>query len=250
MIKARVRNETNLTVAPLLSGLFSTKRLGIPAVAVNGDTWNARGSSVRNAVLSARYMRSRLLIVPTGSKAEVLPGNPNVSREVSGQQPTRGAVQGAQHPWGHSARLSPPGMPAPAISTTMPPKILGNVRATLGMNDENSFHLNLGNDKHNTIPLVRPTEGGVANLAAFNFVVRGRDRLLRKIIYFNDECRAVCACNNLRRILPPLQMRLIDVLHTTCGPLATKDAIECFRSGEIHALCTTGVVGMVCTLHS
>jgi hypothetical protein len=73
----------------------------------------------------------------------------------------------------------------------MPPKTLENVWATLGMNDENSFDLNLGNDKHNTIPLARPTEGGIANLAALNFVARGRDRPLRTIIYFNDE-RLTC----------------------------------------------------------
>jgi superfamily II DNA helicase RecQ len=85
----------------------------------------------------------------------------------------------------------PPRVPVPATSATMPPKTLENVWATLGMNAENSFDLNLGNDRHNIIPLVWPMEGGIANLAALNFVVRGRDRPLRTIIYFNDK-RLTC----------------------------------------------------------
>ena len=47
------------------------------------------------------------------------------------------------------------------------------MQSVLGMNAENLFHLNLGNDRHNIDPLVWPMQGGASNLAALDFVVRG-----------------------------------------------------------------------------
>jgi superfamily II DNA helicase RecQ len=144
----------------------------------------------------------------------------------------------------------PRGVPVLATSATMPPATLEDVRSTLGINAEDSFHLNLGNDRHNIIPLVWPMEGGAANLTALNFVVRGRDQPLRTIIYFNNKRLTMRACKYLRKMLPSSQTRLIDVLHATRGPLAKKVVMDRFRSGDILVLCATEVVGMVCTLCS
>ena len=48
----------------------------------------------------------------------------------------------------------PRGVPVLATSAAMPPLTLENVRTILGISAENSFHLNLGNDRHNIVPLV------------------------------------------------------------------------------------------------
>jgi superfamily II DNA helicase RecQ len=144
----------------------------------------------------------------------------------------------------------PRGVPVLATSATMPPKTLENVRSVLGMNTEKLFHLNLGNDRCNIVPLVWPMEGGASNLAALDFVVRGRDQPLRTIVYFNDKRLTMRACNYLRKTLPPSQTCLVDVLHASRSPLAKKEVMERFRSGEILVLCATEVVGMVCALHS
>jgi len=65
-----------------------------------------------------------------------------------------------------------------ATSATMAPPTLANVRPTLGINAETSFHLNLGNDRPNIVPIVWPMEGAASNLAALDFVVRGRGQPL------------------------------------------------------------------------
>jgi superfamily II DNA helicase RecQ len=85
----------------------------------------------------------------------------------------------------------PRGVPVLATSATMPPDTLTRVRVVLGMTVEKTFHLNLGNDRHNIVPLVWPMDGGAVNLAALDFVVCGRDQPLRTIIYFNDKCLVV-----------------------------------------------------------
>jgi len=141
----------------------------------------------------------------------------------------------------------PRGVPVLATSATMPPETLEHVRSILGMNTERLFHLNLGNDRHNIVPLVWPMEGGASNLAALDFVVCGRDHPLRTIIYFNNKRLTMRACNYLRKLLPPSQAHTVDVLHASRGPRAKKEVMERFRSGEILVLCATEVVGMVCT---
>jgi len=90
-------------------------------------------------------------------------------------------------------------------------------------------------------------EGAATNLAALDFVVRGRDQPLRMIIYFNDKCLTMRACNYLRKLLPPSQVDTVDVLHATRGPLSKKEVMERFRSGKVLVLCATEVVGMVGT---
>lgn len=144
----------------------------------------------------------------------------------------------------------PRGVPVLATSATMPPATLEHVRTTLGMNSAKSFHLNLGNDRRNIVPLVWPMEGGASNLSALDFIVRGRDRPLRTIVYFNSKLLAMQACTYPQNLLPPSQAHTINVLHANRGPCAKKEVIEGFRSGEILVLCATEVVGMVCTCRS
>lgn len=144
----------------------------------------------------------------------------------------------------------PRGVPVLATSATMPPDTLQHVQSILGMNPQKLFHLNLGNRKHNIVPLVWPMEGGASNLAALNFIIRGRNRPLRTIVYFNGKRLAMRACNHLRRLLPPSQVRTVDVLHASRGSPSKKEVMQRFRSGEVLVLCATEVVGMVCACYS
>jgi len=82
----------------------------------------------------------------------------------------------------------------------MAPATLRDVQSVLGITTERSFHLNLGNDRRNIIPLVWPMEGAATNLAALDFVVCGRDQPLRTIIYFNDKRLTMRVCNYLRKL--------------------------------------------------
>ena len=143
----------------------------------------------------------------------------------------------------------PRGVPVLATSATMPPATLDHVQSILGMNAEKLFHLNLGNDRHNIIPLIWPMEGGTKNLAALDFIIHGRDRPLRTIVYFNDKRLAMRACDHLQKLLPASRAHIVDVIHATRGSVAKKDVMERFRSGGILVLCATEVVGMVRIYH-
>ena len=122
----------------------------------------------------------------------------------------------------------PRGVPVLVTSATMPLTTLEHIRSELGMNAERPFHLNLGNDRRNIVPLAWPIEDGASNLAAFNSLVRGRDPPLRTIICFNNKRLAMRACNNLRKRLPPSKAHTADVLHASHGTPAKKEVIEHF----------------------
>ena len=141
----------------------------------------------------------------------------------------------------------PRGIPVLATSATMPPETLKHVRTILGMSTEKTFHLNLGNDRRNIVPLIWPMKGGSASLESLDFIVRGRDRPLRTIVYFNDKSLAMRACIHLRQLLPPSEAHIIDVLRASRGPRAKKEVMDHFRSGRVLVLCATEVVGMVRT---
>lgn len=97
---------------------------------------------------------------------------------MESQRPLHGRRQGSLHQTieqrisKHYASLEtlhssvPQGAPVLATSATMPPITLEGVRPILGANAERLFHLNLGNDRHNVVPLVSPIEGGKSNLSA------------------------------------------------------------------------------------
>ena len=117
----------------------------------------------------------------------------------------------------------PRGLPVLATSATMPPDTLENVRKILGITAGKSFHLNLGNDRCNIVPLVWPMGGGAPSLSALDFIARGRDRPLRTIVYFNDKRLAMRAYSYLGKLLPPSQAHTADVLHSSRGPCAKKE---------------------------
>ena len=130
---------------------------------------------------------------------------------MESQRPLHGRSRGSLHQTidqrisKHYASLEtlhssvPQGAPVLATSATMPPITLEGVRPILGANAERLFHLNLGNDRHNVVPLVSPIEGGKSNLSArFRRPWGGS---LRTIIYFNDKCLTMCAWNYLQMML-------------------------------------------------
>ena len=58
----------------------------------------------------------------------------------------------------------------------------------------------------------------------------------------------MCACRHLQKMASPSQMHTIDLLHASRGPDAKKNATERSRASRILILCSTEVVGIVCTL--
>ena len=125
----------------------------------------------------------------------------------------------------------PRGVAVLATSATMTPPTLGTVRSTMAINAKISFHLNLGNDRPNIVPIVWSMEGAMLDLTALNFIVRGRDRPLRTIIYPNDKRLTMRACNYLPKLLPTLQVHILDVLHATLIRLHTAEPLDlCYNN--------------------
>ena len=111
----------------------------------------------------------------------------------------------------------PRGVPVLATLATMHPETLKHVRSVLGITTEKSFHLNLGNDRHNVIPIVWPMDAAAADLTALDFIVCGRELPLRTIVYFNDKRFAMRACSYLQKLLVPSKAHIVDVLQCwTC----------------------------------
>ena len=139
----------------------------------------------------------------------------------------------------------PAGTPLLVTSATLPPPILAEIRDTLEVRDGQSFDLNLGNDRSNIMPIIWPMKAAKGDLSSLDFVVTGREDLLRTIIYVNEKELARKACEHLRKLVAPEKCSQIDFVHSSRSLGPQKAVLKRFQEGEVSVLCATEVVGMV-----
>ena len=142
----------------------------------------------------------------------------------------------------------PPNIPFLATSATLPPTSFIEICKLLEISISHGFHLNLGNDRSNLTPIVWPLKAAAKDLDSLNFIVSGRSRLPRVIVYVNTKELARIGCEHLRAKVTPGQKNQIDFIHASRSKSPQKKILELFQKGEINILFATEVVGMVRTL--
>ena len=141
-----------------------------------------------------------------------------------------------------------PDIPFLAMSATLPPKSFTDICQLLEISTSRGFHLNLGNDRSNLMPIIWPLRAGVKDLDSLNFIVAGRSSLPRAIVYVNTKDLARVGCEHLRTKVAHEQRSQIDFIHASRSKWPQKQVLELFQNGEINVLFATEVVGMVCLL--
>ena len=118
-------------------------------------------------------------------------------------------------------------IPFLATSATLPPTSFTEICELLEISPSRGFHLNLGNDRSNLMPIIWPLRAGAKDLDSLNFIVAGKVNLPRVIVYVNTKDLARIGCEHLRTKVPPERRDEIDFIHASLS-----------RTGIFHALFT------------
>jgi superfamily II DNA helicase RecQ len=85
-----------------------------------------------------------------------------------------------------------PNIPFLTTSATLPPTSFTEICQLLEILTSSAFHLNLGNDQSNLMPIIWPLKAATRDLNLLNFIVSGKDNLPRVIIYMNTKELVQC----------------------------------------------------------
>jgi superfamily II DNA helicase RecQ len=138
--------------------------------------------------------------------------------------------------------------PIVALSATMGPGILQDVRNVLDISIDNSFHLNLGNNRPNIMQIVTRMRRG-DDLERLNFLVDNihcdsSGTMPRTLAFFESRDLVQKAHDHLTVLIPQSCQEEIAYIHAGLTPHALKHIMELFRTGKINILCATECVGM------
>ena len=144
-----------------------------------------------------------------------------------------------------------PGKPIFAASATLTPSMIESLAETLSFTRENSFILNVGNDRPNITMVVSRMAGGETDFEALDFLLdeaREEKPLIRTMVFFNTRNCARLACQYIKRKLPqdsPYRDEIFG-MWATKSAIAKRKIMQRFRDCKIKILFSTEVAGMVC----
>lgn len=261
-----------MTLFSLLQARFFSS-LGIPATAVNNDTWKNMTIRRVSKQVSQHYSADHQYVQNVVKKRyRVLLASPEMCflspdfskllRDPEWAASFMYVVIDECHcvtQWGKKFRtvysdvnklrsFVAPQIPFLVTSATLPPTSFTEICQLLEISTSRGFHLNLGNDRTNLMPIVWPLKAGAKDLDSLNFIVSGKGSLPRAIIYMNTKDLARIGCEHLRTKVAPEQRGQIDFIHASRSKFPQKRVLELFQKGEINILFATEVVGMVRTL--
>lgn len=145
----------------------------------------------------------------------------------------------------------PPDIPILAVSATLSGPALREVRASLGIDVDTSFFLNLGNDRPNLAYSVHEIKSADDYDSLKPFLTRTThapatsDDLVKSLIFVNAVNTSQIVTRTIRSWLPPQLRKYVQFLHAHRSPQAKRRIMRQFRDGEILILIATEAAGMV-----
>ncbi|KAJ7159876.1 P-loop containing nucleoside triphosphate hydrolase protein, partial [Mycena crocata] len=148
----------------------------------------------------------------------------------------------------------PSHVPFMFASATLPPLVLAEVRKSLHVSADASYHVNLGMDRVNIAWFVQLMNAAKTDLEALDFLcpdhVSEDDLvvLMQTMVFFDDINLAMDALEHLRDRLPRQNRGQIAIYHSRRSKRSKRIIMEKFRNGEIKILLTTEAAGMGCDI--
>jgi superfamily II DNA helicase RecQ len=137
-------------------------------------------------------------------------------------------------------------------SATLSPNILTEVRNSVHMDPETSYHVNIGTDRPNIAWFVQHMKGAKSDLEALETVLIPTHhpddsivKLTPSMVFFDDINLMMDTLKHVRPLLPRRNRGEIAIYHSRRSRRSKRIIMEKFRSGEIKILLTTEAAGMV-----
>ncbi|KAJ7168072.1 P-loop containing nucleoside triphosphate hydrolase protein [Mycena crocata] len=201
-------------------------KMGLSAVAVNGDTYS---NAIHKALLPLPKKIAAFVIDEAHCIAQ---WGDNFRAEYAELGTLRAFV--------------PLQVPFMIASATLPPGILAEVRKSVHMSADTSYHVNLGTDRPNIAWFVQHMKAGKTDLEALDFLTVGE--LIQSMVFFDDIDLMLAALEHIRALLPRVLRGAIAVYHSRRSKRSKRIIMEKFRKGEIKLLLTTEAAGMGCDI--
>ncbi|KAJ7234563.1 P-loop containing nucleoside triphosphate hydrolase protein [Mycena rebaudengoi] len=182
------------------------EEMGISAAAINGETYNDE------------IHKTKHIVSPSGDKFRP-------------EYATLGTLRA----------FAPSHVPFLVASATLPPAVLAQVRQTMHIRADYSYHVNLGTDRPNIAWVCRKMNGAKSDLESLDFVVPPKAA--------NDpDFILKLTMRPFRARLPPEMRHQIAAYNAKRTPAAKRRVLDEFRRGKIKILLTTEAAGMGCDM--
>ncbi|KAJ7745181.1 P-loop containing nucleoside triphosphate hydrolase protein [Mycena maculata] len=230
--------------------------IGLAAAAVNGDTYSrAMQASLDgqklNTVLTSPEMclehpefRNWLRSEPTGKRIlAVIVDEAHCSYQWGGDFRPHYALLDRLRV------LLPVGTPVLATSATLNTEALKDICTGLNIDLDESFFLNLGNDRPNITPSIVQMKSSKDYDAIDEHLpdpsaVKTITDVPKSVVFTNAVKKTQVLCRHLRCLYPNLPRSSIDFLHAYRTAKAKRRVMKQFRKGKIKILVATEAAGM------
>ena len=144
--------------------------------------------------------------------------------------------------------LFPATVPFLAATATLPPKALDEVCDKLHIDLDESYFINLGNDRPNITQHVRFIDSAhdysaLKDLLSVN--AKKPDDIVKTIVFVNSRNGTQEVCREVRKLLPRHLRKHVDFLHAVRKDRTKRRIMRRFRNGRIRILIATEAAGMV-----
>ncbi|KAF8816985.1 P-loop containing nucleoside triphosphate hydrolase protein [Phlegmacium glaucopus] len=208
------------------------QKLKVSAVAVNSDTWDAKlQKELENNTYQGIFASPEMCLKHDGFR--------NVLTSSNFQDITAIIVDEA-----HS--FFPPHIPIFATSATLPPAALREVCGSLAINVNESFFLNLGNDRPNIAFYAQQINSSTDYKALrphLSHCSTAQD-LIKSIIFTNSVNSTQLIAKDVRSWLPKHLRKYVGYLHANRTPEAKRKVMKYFRKSKLLVLIATEAAGM------
>ena len=147
----------------------------------------------------------------------------------------------------------PIGIPILATSATMTPKARDTIAKVLDMDLEESFYLNLGNDRPNITYRtmhVKSAEDFDALESLFSGTYRTPDDIKQTFVYIDNRLSTQIMCNRIRSWLPAEFWDCVCYFHAGRSKRTKRRIMREFQEGKRRIAVATDAAGIVRTITS
>ncbi|KAJ6479075.1 P-loop containing nucleoside triphosphate hydrolase protein [Mycena sanguinolenta] len=232
------------------------EEMGFSAAAINGDTYNDDIHKEIEALKKNVIITSPNMCLKHDRFRKLL-SNPKFADKIAA------FVVDEAHcitQWGDKFRpeyaelgtlraFVPVHVPFLVASATLPPPVLAQVRKSMYIRADTSYHVNLGVDRSNIAWICRHMQGAKSDLESLDFLVADED-LTQTMVFFDDINLSLAALEHLRNLLPDWRKGEIVAYSSRRSPRAKRRVMDEFRRGKIKILLTTEAAGMGCDMPS
>ncbi|KAI0044185.1 P-loop containing nucleoside triphosphate hydrolase protein [Auriscalpium vulgare] len=235
------------------------QELGLPAVAVNGQTYTA---DMRKDILARKY---RAIFTSPNmclqhEEFRAIVSSPAFARKNVGYIVDEGHCITQ---WGDkfreeymqlgTIRAFSTNVPFLVTSATMTPDDLVEIRKSVHIEKSKVFHLNLGNDRPNIHWNVRYMKAGKSDLDALELLLPepadpGKETLKRAIVFFDNIMVSMEAERWFKERLPTHLRSRVACYSAQRGKNSKVNALRKFQKGQHDILFATEAAGMGCDL--